>query len=65
MSGVEQSEEMLKWIWENFSAVAGDHPTFECWRMSYLLHQPFSHSHLETSLGFDYDFYLRQSLTYS
>jgi hypothetical protein len=33
MSGVEQSEEMLKWIWENFSAVAGDHPTFECWRM--------------------------------
>lgn len=23
-SGVEQSEEMLKWIWENFSAVAGD-----------------------------------------
>ena len=32
-SGVEQSEEMLKWIWENFSAVAGDQPSFECWRM--------------------------------
>jgi hypothetical protein len=32
LSGVEQSEEMLQWIWENFSAVAGDHPSFECWR---------------------------------
>lgn len=31
-TGVEQSEEMLQWIWENFSAVAGDHPSFECWR---------------------------------
>ncbi|RKU42089.1 hypothetical protein DL546_005528 [Coniochaeta pulveracea] len=29
--GVEQSEEMLRWIWENFSAVAGDQPSFECW----------------------------------
>ncbi|KAK7543158.1 hypothetical protein IWX49DRAFT_505921 [Phyllosticta citricarpa] len=29
--GVEQSEEMLEWIWNNFSAVAGDHPSFECW----------------------------------
>jgi hypothetical protein len=29
--GVEQSEEMLRWIWENFSAVAGDQPAFECW----------------------------------
>jgi hypothetical protein len=33
-SGVEQSEEMLRWIWDNFSAVAGDQPSFECWRMS-------------------------------
>jgi hypothetical protein len=33
LGGVEQSEEMLKWIWERFSAVAGDHPSFECWRM--------------------------------
>lgn len=32
-SGVEQSEEILKWIWENFSAVGGDQPSFECWRM--------------------------------
>jgi len=39
-SGVEQSEEMLRWIWENFSAVAGDQPSFECWRMS-SFHFPF------------------------
>ena len=30
-SGVEQSEEMIEWIWNNFSAVAGDQPAFECW----------------------------------
>ncbi|PSK55911.1 hypothetical protein B9Z65_4789 [Elsinoe australis] len=29
--GVEQSEELLKWVWENFSAVAGDQPSFESW----------------------------------
>ncbi|CAG8955269.1 hypothetical protein HYFRA_00011250 [Hymenoscyphus fraxineus] len=29
--GVEQSEELVKWIWEHFSAVAGDQPSFECW----------------------------------
>ncbi|KAG8626470.1 hypothetical protein KVT40_005415 [Elsinoe batatas] len=29
--GVEQSEDVLKWVWENFSAVAGDQPSFECW----------------------------------
>ncbi|KAK4453182.1 hypothetical protein QBC34DRAFT_446558 [Podospora aff. communis PSN243] len=29
--GVEQSEEMLRWIWEYFSAVAGDQPAFEAW----------------------------------
>ncbi|KAL8953943.1 MAG: hypothetical protein Q9222_000230 [Ikaeria aurantiellina] len=32
LSGVEQSEEILRWIWESFSAVAGDQPSFECWR---------------------------------
>jgi hypothetical protein len=32
LSGVEQSEEMLEWIWDHFSAVAGDQPPFECWR---------------------------------
>ncbi|EFQ29806.1 uncharacterized protein GLRG_04950 [Colletotrichum graminicola M1.001] len=30
-SGVAQSEETLRWVWDNFSAVAGDQPTFECW----------------------------------
>jgi len=29
--GLQQSEEILRWIWENFSAVAGDQPSFECW----------------------------------
>ncbi|KAI4834482.1 hypothetical protein E4T45_10038 [Aureobasidium sp. EXF-8846] len=39
--GVEQSEEVLRWIWENFSAVAGDQPSFECWPSSqpYMLHE--------------------------
>lgn len=41
-SGVEQSEEVLRWIWENFAAVAGDQPSFECWRgfllFSFLAH---------------------------
>ncbi|KIX07495.1 uncharacterized protein Z518_02148 [Rhinocladiella mackenziei CBS 650.93] len=30
-SGVEQSEEALAWLWENFAAVAGDHVSFEKW----------------------------------
>ncbi|KAB5545709.1 hypothetical protein GE09DRAFT_1289235 [Coniochaeta sp. 2T2.1] len=39
--GVEQSEEALKWIWENFAAVAGDQPSFECWpsRETWALHE--------------------------
>ena len=39
--GVEQSEEMLRWIWGNFSAVAGDQPSFECWptREEWALHE--------------------------
>ncbi len=32
LSGVEQSEDILEWFWNNFSAVAGDQPSFECWR---------------------------------
>ena len=36
LSGVEQSEEVLEWIWNNFSAVAGDQPSFECWRRTFL-----------------------------
>lgn len=35
--GVEQSEEVLRWVWENFSAVAGDQPSWECWREFSLL----------------------------
>ncbi|KAF2084970.1 hypothetical protein K490DRAFT_47933 [Saccharata proteae CBS 121410] len=40
-SGVEQSEGMLEWIWENFAAVAGDMPSFECWpsQEDYMLHE--------------------------
>jgi hypothetical protein len=40
-TGVEQSEEILRWIWENFSAVAGDQPSFECWpsQKPYQLHE--------------------------
>ena len=32
-AGLEQSEEMLEWIWNSqFAAVAGDAPAFEVWR---------------------------------
>lgn len=45
LGGVEQSEEVLKWIWEHFGAVAGDQPSFECWRMhTFFLVFPFLHS---------------------
>ncbi|KAJ9632303.1 hypothetical protein H2203_000707 [Taxawa tesnikishii (nom. ined.)] len=39
--GVEQSEEVLQWIWENFSAVAGDQPSFERWpsKQDYMMHE--------------------------
>jgi len=41
--GVESSEEILKWIWENqFSAVAGDQLAFEAWPCQdtkYFLHE--------------------------
>ncbi|TGJ81973.1 hypothetical protein E0Z10_g6785 [Xylaria hypoxylon] len=39
--GVEQSEDMLRWIWDHFAAVAGDQPSFECWptKESLLLHE--------------------------
>ncbi|KAK6219950.1 hypothetical protein QIS74_05452 [Colletotrichum tabaci] len=29
--GVAQSEETLRWVWDNFSDVGGDQPSFECW----------------------------------
>lgn len=35
LGGVEQSDEVLQWIWENFSAVAGDQPGFERWPTPY------------------------------
>lgn len=35
LGGVEQSEEVLEWIWNNFSAVASDHPAFEQWPTPY------------------------------
>jgi len=40
-AGVEQSEEMLRWIWESFSAVAGDQPSFECWpsQKDWMMHE--------------------------
>ncbi|KAL1650215.1 hypothetical protein SLS58_001026 [Diplodia intermedia] len=38
-TGVEQSEEVLQWIWENFSAVAGDQPSFESSKADYMLHE--------------------------
>ncbi|KAL8738841.1 MAG: hypothetical protein Q9181_000445 [Wetmoreana brouardii] len=41
LSGVEQSEAVLEWIWNNFSAVAGDQPSFECWptQKNWALHE--------------------------
>lgn len=35
LGGVEQSDDVLRWIWENFSAVAADHPSFERWPTPY------------------------------
>jgi hypothetical protein len=49
-SGVEQSEEMVEWIWNHFSAVAGDQPSFECWRMSPLHPLPLPIIHLKNIL---------------
>lgn len=37
LGGVEQTDDMLEWIWTNFSAVAADHPAFEQWPTP---HQP-------------------------
>ncbi|KIX02592.1 uncharacterized protein Z518_08533 [Rhinocladiella mackenziei CBS 650.93] len=35
LGGVEQSDQVLKWIWDHFSAVASDHPSFERWPTTY------------------------------
>lgn len=39
--GVQQSPDVLRWIWDNFSAVAGDQPSFETWptQADWLLHE--------------------------
>ncbi|KAI0872877.1 hypothetical protein GGS24DRAFT_465741 [Hypoxylon argillaceum] len=39
--GVEQSEAVLRWIWDHFAAVAGDQPSFERWptREAWHLHE--------------------------
>lgn len=41
LSGIEQSEEMLEWIWNNFSAIAADNVGIERWpsQKEYLLHE--------------------------
>ena len=33
-AGLSQDESTLLWIWDNFSAVAGDQPSLECWPAS-------------------------------
>lgn len=45
LGGVEQSDQVLEWIWNNFSAVASDHPSFERWPT------PFDWSMHEVLLG--------------
>ena len=35
LGGVEQSDQVLEWIWNHFSAVASDHPSFERWPTPY------------------------------
>lgn len=39
--GLQQSPDVLRWIWDNFSAVAGDQPSFETWptQADWLLHE--------------------------
>ena len=41
LSGLEQSEAMLEWIWKNFSAIAADNVAIERWPSleKYLLHE--------------------------
>jgi hypothetical protein len=40
-TGIEQSDEMMKFLWENFSAAGGDHPSLEAWptQKDYALHE--------------------------
>ncbi|KAK0262388.1 hypothetical protein LTR91_017720 [Friedmanniomyces endolithicus] len=40
-TGVEQSDEMMEFLWSNFSAAGGDHPSWEAWptQREYALHE--------------------------
>lgn len=40
-TGIEQSEEMMEFLWTNFSAAGGDHPSLEAWptQKDYALHE--------------------------
>lgn len=40
-TGIEQSEEMMEFLWSNFSAAGGDHPSLEAWptQKDYALHE--------------------------
>ena len=40
-TGIEQSDEMMEFLWTNFSAAAGDHPSLEAWptQKDYALHE--------------------------
>lgn len=40
-AGIEQSEEMMEFLWENFSAAGADHPSLEAWptQKEYALHE--------------------------
>jgi|SRR3569833_1076842 len=41
-TGVEQTDELLGWLWAHVAAVAGDQPTFEAWpcaRKDWSLHE--------------------------
>ncbi|KAF7187797.1 hypothetical protein HII31_10697 [Pseudocercospora fuligena] len=40
-TGVEQSEDMMEFMWNNFSACAADHPSWEAWptQKDYSLHE--------------------------
>ena len=40
-TGVEQSDEMMEFMWSNFSACAADHPSWEAWptQKDYALHE--------------------------
>jgi hypothetical protein len=40
-TGIEQSDEMMEFLWNNFSAAGGDHPSLEAWptQKDYALHE--------------------------